>query len=230
MSFDLACPKCGARSGPSVGICPYCKAVMSSAAAGVKEIAPGFAAIKKYFDEGAMEQALALATAAEAQAQELSKNRDFQLLYARILIEIEAPSSKTRAVLNQILLKESGDIDALDYLAIVEARSKFSHAENDPGEMQLKELLKRRADLDLAHFILGAHLFWNQKETVHSVRYLETAVRLRPNFLRAWGCLGAIYAKMNNEPLASKAFQNCLRLEKEPKMRKYFQDLLSKAS
>ena len=231
MSFELTCPKCGAHSGPSVGTCPYCKTILSSGTAAggaAPPSAPEMIAVKKYFDSGTIDQALTLASAAETHATELLKNRDFLILYSRILIETEAPACKIRAILNQVLLKNPEDQDAVDYLAILDAKMNFTAHENSDGENKLTEILKRRKDLDLAYFVFGAHLFWERAETQTSVRHLDAAILLRPNFLRAWGCLGAIYKKIGNEPLAVKAFQNCLRLETEPGMRQYFTNLLAK--
>ena len=228
MSFELTCPKCGAHSGPSVGICPYCKTLLSSGNSSDSQNNPGLAAIEKYFIEGKLDQALILATNFEKEIIELKKNRDFLLLYSRILIETEAPACKIRAVLNLALLQNPCDQDALDYLLIIDAKLNFTPELNDSGEIELNKLIKRRHDLDLAYFVLGAHLFWVQGDTLSSIRHLDAAVRLRPNFLRAWGCLGSIYKKIGNIPLANNAFEKCLKLETEPSMRKYFQDLISK--
>ena len=228
MSFELTCPKCGAHSGPSVGTCPYCKTIMSAAAQNGAPMAPEMVAVQRYFDSGSIDQALTLASAAETHAPELLKNREFQVLYSRILIETEAPACKIRAILNQVLLKSPNDADATDYLGILDAKMNFTAHESSGGESRLTEILKRRKDLDLAYFVFGAHLFWERAETQMSVRHLDAAIRLRPNFLRAWGCLGAIHRQIGNEPLAQKAFQNCLRLETEPGMRKYFQELMAK--
>jgi hypothetical protein len=232
MSFELICPKCGAHSGPSIGICPYCKTHLStgSSAAG-PATPPGFAAIRKAFEDGALDQALALTRSAATTLPELVKNRDFAILSVRILIETEATTAQIRSVLTPLLLQNPDDAEADAYLKIVDARSNFTSnggpSPSDESERTLRTVIAKYPDLDLAHFILGAHLFWTRHETVESARHLETAVKLRPNFLRAWGCLGAIYRAIGNGPLATKAFTNCLRLEHEPSMRKYFSDLLA---
>jgi hypothetical protein len=47
-------------------------------------------------------------------------------------------------------------------------------------------------------------------------------VRLHPNFLRAWGCLGAIYKKLGNAQLAQMAFQKCAAIETNQNMKNFF--------
>src|SRR3990167_8309569 len=97
MSFETICPQCGAPSSPTIGICPYCKAVMTTEA---EKKNPAITNIKKSFNEGNLEQALSLAKALESTKPESLKNVDFVLLYAQILIEVDGPSSRIKSLLN----------------------------------------------------------------------------------------------------------------------------------
>src|SRR5580698_3653607 len=99
MNFEIACPNCGAISSPVVGICPFCKSVMTKAADGTKQVA-SVPLIQSLYDDGKVEQALALAVTLEKQDAESLKNAGFVLLYVQIQIEVDAPSSKTRSILN----------------------------------------------------------------------------------------------------------------------------------
>jgi Tfp pilus assembly protein PilF len=112
----------------------------------------------------------------------------------------------------------------MDYLELIEAKTTLTHAPGSDGENRLKALLRRSPQNVHALFLLGSHLFWTQGEQIQSMKLLEKAVQIRPKFLRAWGCLGSIYKKIGNLPLASRAFNTCLSLETDPEMKKFFKD------
>lgn len=227
MSFEIVCAHCGAPSGPSVGVCPFCKSVMSSKAASGD---PALALIEKYYREGKLQEALEMAAAAETQKPELCEKAEFSLLFAKILIEAEGPAGKIKGLLTKARFRDPDNAEVLDYLEIVEARSALTKEKNDLGEQLLRSLLRRSPGNVHALFLLGAHLFWVEQEPMTSLKLLESCVQLRPTFLRAWGCLGAIYSKIGNKPLALKAFQNCERMESDPLMKKFFQDQIKRSS
>jgi cytochrome c-type biogenesis protein CcmH/NrfG len=110
----------------------------------------------------------------------------------------------------------------LDYLEILEAKNCLKKGINDAGEVMLKNVLRRSPKNVHAHFLLGTHLFWVDSESPMAIPHLETCVRLQPYFLRAWGCLGAIYKKMGNAQLAQMAFNKCASIETNPSMREFF--------
>lgn len=225
MSFSLVCPKCGAPSGPSVGVCPYCKSVF--APRGGKE-SPTVKAIRSHYEKGELEQALSLATLAEKEKPSLAESASFALLYAQILLESEAPSSKMRSLLQKALLAHPEEAGLLEYMEIVNAKAGFSHEREDGGETALRSVLRRSPRNPHAAFLLGSHLFWTHNDTQAGVVFLESAVKNRPNFLRALACLGALYGKIGAWPQAAKIFQRCVALEKNPEMKKFFREAASK--
>ena len=54
--------------------------------------------------------------------------------------------------------------------------------------------------------------------------YLEMAVKKHPTFVRAWGCLGAIYKQIGNETLSKRSFATAAKLETNPQMKKYLKN------
>lgn len=227
MSFDLVCKSCGASSGPSVGVCPYCKSVMTSAG---EDENPTLKAVRKAFQEGKLDHALVLGKELEKAKPALRKDASFALLMAQILIEAEAPSSHVRALLMEAIL-EGGENAALqDYLDIVQAKGLLGHEAQDAGEVLLGAVLRRSPENVHAHFLLGSHLFWVEKQPGKALKHLEAAVKSRPVFLRAVACLGALYQTLGNAALAAKCFRKCKELESAPAMKKYFDELLKKAS
>ncbi len=220
MSFDSICHGCGAPSGPSVGICPFCKTVMS-VAAGTDD--PSIKTLAELHQRGQLERALCLGLEMESQKPAVKNDLSFVIPYVQILIESEGPSSKIRSLLTSAQMHHPENPELINYLEILAARSLLRKGPNDEGELMLRNILKRSPKNVHAHFILGAHMFWIDNESALSISHLETSVRLHPNFLRAWGCLGAIYKKLGNAPLSKMAFGKCAKLETNLKMKEFFE-------
>lgn len=221
MSFEIVCSGCGAMSGPSVGVCPFCKTLMKSVGG---EGSAG-ASIQKVYEEGKLDTALDLAKKMYAE-EKSKKDPRFLILFAKILIDTEGPSSMIRSVLAEAHLLDPQNPEVLDYMEMMEAKYNLKKGLNDAAEVQLKKLLRRTPKNYHLLFILGSHIFWIDGAPAAAVHYLEECVRLSPNYLRAWGCLGAIYKKLGNEPMAARAFQKCIQLENDPKMKEFFQSQL----
>lgn len=227
MSFDIICPNCGAPSSPTIGVCPYCKAVMTTE--GEKKT-PAITNIKKAFNEGNLEQALSLAKVLETQKPESLKNVEFVLLYTQILIEVDGPSSKTKSLLNHALIDNHSDSRLSDYLEIVEAESNLSHDKDDAGEIALANIIRRSPENVHALFLLGSHLFWVEKDYQRALRYLEQCVRLRPNFIKAKGCLAAVYKELGRNDFAVRLFNECAAKSSDGKIKEIFTNLANTAS
>jgi hypothetical protein len=227
MSFELVCESCGAASGPSTGVCPFCKTVLSRP--GRKQSA-NITELAKLFADGKIPAALAAASLLLESRPKLLEDADFLILCAKIYFEAEAPSSKVAGLLNRALLAEPGHREAADYLELIEAKRHFTSAANDDGETRLQALLRRSPDNVHALFALATHLFWVQKDQAPAARLLEKCVRLRPGFLRAWGCLGMLYQASENAASATMAFRKCVALETEPQMKAFFQSKLKEVS
>lgn len=220
MSFEVVCSGCGAMSGPSVGLCPFCKTTMTSSEDKNFEQENSIA---KLYQSGRLDLALSLSKKMYTDDLESKKDVGFLLLYSKILIETEGPSGLIKSILVEAYLLEPNNSDVMDYLELMEAKGSLKKGLNDSGEMQIKNILRRSPKNLHANFFLGTHLFWSDEQTILAIPYLETCVRLSPNFLRAWGCLGAIYTKMGNKQLALQAYNKCFDLESNSKMKEYFQ-------
>lgn len=219
MSFERICSGCGAASGPSVGICPFCKTVMISAD---DQNFKQENSITQLYEKGRLDLALSLAKKMYSNDAESKKDVGFLLLYAKILIDTEGPTSLIKGVLSEAHLVDPTNKEILDYIDLTEAKGYLKKGLNDTGEVQLRNLIRRSPNNIHAHFLLGTHLFWSDEQSQMAIPYLETCVRLSPNFLRAWGCLGAIYKKMGNPQLSMRAFQKCAELEPDAEMKEFF--------
>lgn len=221
MSFDIICSNCGAPSSPVIGVCPYCKSIMTTEA---EKTTPAITNIKKAFSAGNLEQALSLAKALETQKPELLKNAEFVLLYTQILIEVDGPSSKTKSLLNQALIDNPLDPRLSEYLEIVEAEANLSHDKDDAGEVALANIIRRSPENVHALFLLGSHLFWIEKDYQRALRYLEQCVRLRPAFIKAKACLASVYKELGRNDLAVKLFMECAASTNDSYLKNFFMD------
>jgi len=223
MSFDVVCSGCGAPSSSSVGVCPYCKGVFSNSKSKNKET-PLITKIRKNYKEGKLDKALFDCDLLYRSKEKLKENNSFLKLYVNVLLESEGPPSKIRSLLSLVMLNDPSDIEAIDLLDILEARDELSNVKNDTGEQKLKNIIKRSPNNAFAYFLLGSHLFWVDKDYEQAVIYLEMAVKKHPTFVRAWGCLGAIYKQLGNETLSKRSFATAVKLETNPQMKKYLKN------
>lgn len=219
MSFDIICANCGAPSSPAIGVCPYCKSVMTTEA---EKETPAIANIKKFFNDGQLERALPLAKALETQKPDSLKSKEFVLLYTQILLEAEGPSTKIKSLLNQALIDNPSDPQLLEYLEVAEAESNLSREKDDVGEIVLTDIIRRSPENIHALFLLGSHLFWVKKDAQRALRYLEQCVRIRPNFFRAKVCLAAVYKALKMDDLAVRFCNECASKASDPKMKEFF--------
>ena len=220
MSFDTICNGCGAPSSPSVGICPFCKTVMTSSKNGSDQ--KTIDAFLQLYHQGETQRALIIGAELERQKPDLRADLLFALTLAKVLLESEAPTSRILSLLTHAYLHHPDSQDLNEYIEIVNAKNALQRGAEDPGEIALKNILRRSPQNLHAHFILGGHYFWTDELALPAVAHMETCVRLRPDFLRAWGCLGAIYRKIGNNTLSHMAFQKCAQLETDPKMKAFF--------
>ena len=223
MNFEIACSNCGAISSPVVGVCPFCKSVMTKAADGTKQAA-SVPLIQSLYDDGKLEQALALAATLEKNDAECLKDASFVLLYAQIQIEVDAPSSKTRSILNQALVANPSHPDLLEYLEIVEAEFNLKIESGKDGEVALANIIRRSPKNVHALFLLGRHLFWTKGDPQRALRYLESCVRFRPNFIRAKACLAAVYKALNLTDPAERLMNECIAKTSDSPTKEFFRN------
>ena len=224
MSFETVCKNCGATSEPSVGICPFCKSVLTAH----DEALPGEVSVEAAYNDGNLELALTLAKKLYSSSEPAKSDRRFTLTYLKILLDTEAPESTINSVLSEGLIRFPADAAINEYQELMEARTKLSVGLNDEGEQRLKAIIRKNPDNYHAYFFLGAHLYWIDKAAGASVFYLEQCSRLAPKFLRVWGCLSAVYRSLNNTALTENALRKCIELERNATMKSYFESELKK--
>lgn len=226
MSFDVVCNSCGAMSGPSVGICPFCKSVLSSSIQKTK----GHSSISELYQTGKTDIALSMAQKVYREDEKARQDISFLLTYIKILIETEGPSSLINSLIAQGLLVDVQNQDLADYYEIIYAKTNLKKGLGDAGEMSLKKVIRKSPNNVHALFLLGSHLYWIDNNPAAAAPYLERCVQLTPNFLRAWGCLAAVYMALDNPQLVRKSLEKCIELETNSTMKNYFNEELKKIS
>ena len=222
MSFGIVCTNCGALSSPAIGVCPYCKSVMTSEA---QRKMPVIADIKKFLNDGQLEQALLLAKALETKNPDSLKNKEFAVLYAQILLEANGPSTQIKSLLNQSLIDNSSDPQLLEYLEVAEAESNLSREKYDAGEIALVNIIRRSPENADALYLLGRHLFWKKKDAQRALSYLEQCVKIRPNLFRAKACLATVYKALRMDDLVVTFCNECASKTSDQEMKSFFTDL-----
>lgn len=219
MSFELLCPNCGASSVSSVGVCPYCKTIL------VTKNDKGtdghlIGVLKKKYKEGKLGFILLSCKQMLKDKPKSHENINFLLFYIKILMESDGPSTEIRSLLSKIFLMDPENQEALDFLDLLEAREMFTDERDDPGERIIQKLLKRTPKNALAHFLLGSHFFWVEKDQLHAMIHLEKAVKYNPHFGRAWACMAVLYNSMGKKTLAKESLKKAVELEPDPTMKK----------
>ena len=222
MSFELMCETCGAPSGPSVGVCPYCKTPFASSTSQN----PAVAGLRDLYERGLLKQALGEASFMN-QDKKNQEDSTFLMLYGKILLEAEGPSAHIKSCFAKAAaLDPACAAEAQVYIDVISAKSMFREGLNDAGEQWIQKLIADYPDNPHLLFILGSHNFWVDGETQNSLRFLERCVQVRPNFARAWGCLFAIYKKLNDPFNARRCGTEFLRLEDDPRTKNFVEEQL----
>jgi len=224
MSFEIICENCAAPSSPSVGLCPYCKAIMTTEES--KKL-PAFSKLKTLYKEGKSSSALFLAKTVLEQDKKYSEDPSVLLICAKIMIETEGPNSKVKSLLARAYVMEPENGEISDYMELVDAKYEMSRGNKTHGREMLTKILRRSPNHVHAHFLLGAHLYWDNSDPYAAIPHLEKCLILHPNFLRAWACLATIARKIGNTSLAERALRRCLELESGGSMKQYFEKLMA---
>lgn len=221
MSFDIICAKCGAPSNPSTGICPYCKTPFVAKSNAKSN--PTLDMIRKTFEDGHLPDALSFMTVLEKDTPKALEDLPTVVLYLRILFECEGPLSKINSLIASALIKFPSDPALQEFLDLSKAKSLLNNRSFANAFEALVSLNQRSPSNYLAQFTLGSALHWEKKDELNAVKYLEKCITIRPQFLRAWACLGVAYKGLGNHSLAKRAFMKCIELESNPQMKVYFQ-------
>ncbi len=219
MSFEIVCPNCGAPSVSSVGICPYCKTVLATKQ---DKGTDGhlISSLKKKYREGRLGFVLNSCATILKEKPKQNENVNFLLFYIKVLMESDAPSTKVRTLLSKVFLIEPENIEAMNFLDLLEAKELFTDQRDDPGEVKIKKLLKRSPKNALAHFTLGTHYYWVEKDSVYAMIHLKKCVKYNPYFGRAWACLSVLYKDIGEITLAKETLKKALELEPDPTMKR----------
>lgn len=221
MSFELFCGACGAASGPSVGTCPFCKSILTTG----KSQTPAVKRLTALYNKGNLEEALLIVREC-VKNEKYAEDCDLMLLCVKVLFETEGPSSQIKSLLAKISLVDHENTDVTDYMSLLHAKTEGALGRPEQALQILGRLLQRSPNHVQALFLLGVYQSQDPTTFGSAIHSLEKALSLRPNFLRAWGCLAAIARKLDHPALAERALKKCVELETNGMMKQYFLRLL----
>ena len=223
MSFDTTCPSCGASSNVSVGICPYCKTVFVG---NKKKDKDGhlISVLRQKYKAGKLQFVLRNIENLLKEKTKSKENVNLLSLYLKVLLEIDGPASKIRSIISLILIHDADNKQVINTLELLEAQTLFTKERNDDGEVKVKAVIKRDPNNAYAYFLLGSHLYWSDHDYRGAIIYLEKAVKIHDGFIRAWGCLGALYKTLGQTVAYKRAFKKAASLETNPQMKKFFKE------
>ena len=216
MSFETSCSTCGAPSGPSVGVCPYCKTPFTS----VKPANPALSSMRDAFQQGRLQEALAQGSAMK-NLPKYSDDGEFLVLWGKVLFESEGPGGTVASIFAKAAAAGGDHADEAQlYFLISAANSELRRGLNDPGENKLQTLLQSHPQNPHILFTLGTHLFWVDQSSDQAMRYLELCVQARPAMPRAWGCLFAIHKSRGDKVNMKRCRDQFLKYDNSEDARK----------
>jgi Flp pilus assembly protein TadD len=238
MTSLLDCENCGASCHPTDTVCRFCKSPVQFSSKQKSESADGgstdpsldaaLAGILHMYHEGKVEKALTLLSVIAKQHPQADRHVPFLVLQAKLLIETEGITARIKASLSKAYLLTPKHPEVTEYLEMIEGKEMLDLHNEQQGLTMLRAVLQKSPKNPHVLFLLGSYLFWTKNNFDEPMRLLEKCVMNRPNFLRAWACLGAVYKKMGRDSLAEKSFKKCLELESHPHMIAFFKSQLQK--
>lgn len=225
MNFEVNCPNCGASSGPSVGVCPYCKTVLAS----TEEKHPALSGIQEMYAIGRIDEALAQIHMIKEQ-KDLQEDANFWMLAGKVSLEAESPSSQIKTFFARAMTIEGPhQKEAKLYIDMIAAKRLFRKGLNDRGEQWFNSQIPLYPNNPHLLFFLGSHTFWVDQETQSSSANLERCVQLRPSFSRAWGCLFAIYQKLKDTPNMQRCMKHFSEVSADERTLAFMREQFEKA-
>lgn len=141
---------------------------------------------------------------------------DLFVTHAKVFIELYGFNVHAQCSVEQALLLEPEHAEALKLKTLSRLHEEFRDGLYTQAETELRELIKSEPENIYAQYLLAYHLFWKNGAQTEALDLLETSVRQRPSFLRAWLCLAMAYKRGHQSEKAEDAFQECLALDKDP--------------
>lgn len=152
----------------------------------------------------------------------LADHSDLLLLRAEIAFEESDQITEVSDWVKQAELCSKPSAALNDWKNLLKAKSALKEGDYELGQDILFSLLDSPHINELAAYSLAHHLFWKNLDTQFAQELLEDLVSKRPQFVKAWACLGFVYNKQQFRDKAQLAFSQCLEFEKNPEKIKFY--------
>lgn len=151
------------------------------------------------------------------------QNADFFILAAQVELELNGFTAKVDQLVRQALKLAPFNDVALAFLKMTIACTDLKDGLYEKGEQTLRSLLGTVSLRPYVGFLLAHHLFWKTTAVAEATELLEEAVEQKDSFLSAWKTLALAYKRDGERLKANYAFQKCLKLDREPTRRAFYE-------
>ena len=157
----------------------------------------------------------------------LADSSSTYLLRAQIAYEQAENKAEIMAWVQQAKLCKSLSSEIICWDNLIHGQLAISEGDYFNGQIVLEELLENSDIGHLAQYELAQHLFWRNLDSQRAVALLEEVTQQRPEFIKAWSCLGFAYNKFGLKTKAQQAFGHCIELDSNPERLKLYQQQLA---
>lgn len=161
------------------------------------------------------------------ESHELADTSELYLLRAQVAYEQADNFGEVMAWVQQAkhCPKKSPAIASWD--SLVEGIQALKEGDYDKGQKVLSEFEPESELYRIAQYEMAHHLFWRNIDQKHALHILETLCEERPEYIKAWSCLGFVYNRLGHKGKAQEAFGHCLELETDPEKITFYRQQLA---
>lgn len=182
-----------------------------------------FVQMRALFASGQLFEVATLAQCVIDQYNDNIQNVDFFILAAQVEMELHGFTKKADQFIRQALKLAPFNDVALAYYKMSSACLDLKDGLYEKGEATLRECLSKTSLRPYASFLLAHHLFWKTSEIKEAIELLEAVVFERVGFLKAWTDLALAHKRTGDRFKANLALQKCLKLDREPSRRSFYE-------
>lgn len=162
-----------------------------------------------------------------SEGHSISESSDIYLLRAQIDFHQTDNFLAANDWLKQAKLCAKPSVEIQDWDNLKEGISAFAEGDYELGERTLSALVGTDAVGWIAQYRLAYHLFWKNINAEKAMFLLEDLTKQKPEFVKAWSCLGFVYNKMGLKEKAQIAFSRCLEKETNPDRIEFYKQQLA---
>ncbi|MEM7646233.1 MAG: hypothetical protein AAF203_04940 [Pseudomonadota bacterium] len=157
----------------------------------------------------------------------LGDSSEIYLLRAQIAFEQSGSKGDVMTWVQQAKMANPKCEKLQSWETLIEGVNCLDEGDYQKGETLLKTLSDNEEVAGLAQYQLAHHYFWRNIDGELSMAMLEDLCMNRPEFTKAWSCLGFVYNRLGMKDKAQEAFGLCLENETNPEKIAFYKQQLA---